>query len=280
MSLEAILAFFASMENWQKLLWVATVLIFCFSLEYLAPLARFDYKKWRHAAANLTLFGFTLVINFLFGFLILATTEWTAGNQFGLLAWVDLPLWLELLIAVMMLDLFAQYTAHYLLHHVPLLFKFHRIHHSDTKVDATTATRHHPGDYVVREIIALGVMFALGAPLSYYVLYRMLTVFFGYTSHANINLPLWIDRSVGWVLITPNIHKFHHHQERHWTDTNFGNIFSFWDRLFGTLVIDDPKKVQFGLDIMDDERDEDLVYQLTSPFDSSIRSDNAELGAR
>lgn len=272
MSLDTVLAFFAHMENWQKLAWIATVLTFCWLLEHWRPLAQFEYQKWRHAAVNFTLLGFTMVINFLFGFLVLAVNGWTEANAFGLLAMLQLPIWVELLITVMALDFFAQYVSHYLLHHVPVLFKFHRIHHSDTKVDATTATRHHPGDFVVREIMALGVVLLLGAPLSYYVLYRMLTVFFGYTSHANIALPRWLDDTLGWVLITPNIHKFHHHQEQVWTDTNFGNIFSFWDRIFGTLVIDDTSKVRYGLDVMDDERDEDLLYQLVSPFDASIQS--------
>ena len=70
------------------------------------------------------------------------------------------------------------------------------------------------------------------------------------------------------------MHKFHHHFERPWTDTNFGNIFSFWDRMFGTMVYDDPKQVQFGLDVLDDSRDQDIMYQLKVPFDSSIQTDD------
>ena len=174
----------------------------------------------------------------------------------------------------MALDLFAQYGMHYLLHHVPFLWKFHMIHHSDTHVDATTATRHHPGDYVTREIAALVAIVIFGMPIAYYFFYRIITVFFAYFTHANITVPEWLDRPLSWIIVTPNMHKFHHHFEVPWTDTNFGNIFSFWDRMFGTLVYDDPSKVQYGLDILDDSRDRDILYQFKIPFDKNIKSGN------
>ena len=88
-------------------------------------------------------------------------------------------------------------------------------------------------------------------PFAFYVVYRVASIFFTYFSHANVNVPKWIDKPLSLVFITPNMHKFHHHFERPWTDTNFGNIFSFWDRIFGTLVYDDPKKVVYGLDVLD-----------------------------
>ena len=75
------------------------------------------------------------------------------------------------------------------------------------------------------------------------------------------------------VFITPNMHKFHHHFERPWTDTNFGNIFSFWDRIFGTFIYDDPKQVQYGVDVVDPSKSEDVLYQFKLPFDSSIKTD-------
>ena len=90
---------------------------------------------------------------------------------------IDLPIWVELLIAVMALDFTAQYFVHYLLHKVPFMWRFHMVHHSDTTVDATSATRHHPGDYLMREVFALLVIIIFGIPFTYYIFYRMLTVF-------------------------------------------------------------------------------------------------------
>ena len=76
------------------------------------------------------------------------------------------------------------------------------------------------------------------------------------------------------VLVTPNMHKFHHHFERPWTDRNFGNIFSIWDRIFGTFIYENPKDIKFGLDTLDGHRDEDLSYQLGLPFNKNIKTDN------
>ena len=187
--------------------------------------------------------------------------------------YIDLPIWLELLICILIFELMAQYLVHYMLHRVKWMWKFHMIHHSDTHLDATSGTRHHPGDFVMREIFALAAVVVTGAPVGYYFFYRFCTVFFTYFTHANINLPVWLDKPLSLVFITPNMHKFHHHYKRPWTDTNFGNIFSIWDRIFGTFVYDDPKKIHYGLDVLDETKDEDIRYQFKIPFNNSIKTD-------
>ncbi|HKK40661.1 MAG TPA: sterol desaturase family protein, partial [Cryomorphaceae bacterium] len=166
-----------------------------------------------------------------------------------------------------------QYFVHFLLHKVSFMWRFHMVHHSDTEVDVTSGTRHHPGDYMFRELFSLFAALIIGAPLSFYLLYRIVTVFFTYTTHANITVPSWVDKSFGLVFVTPNMHKFHHHFERPWTDSNYGNIFSIWDRMFGTLVIGDPRQVKYGLDVLEDETSGNLGYQFKVPFDRSIKTD-------
>ena len=113
-----------------------------------------------------------------------------------------------------------------------------------------------------------------GIDAHWYVLYRIITPFFAYFTHANIALPAVVDRTLAWVFVTPNMHKFHHHFERPWTDRNFGNIFSIWDRIFGTFIYENPKDIKFGLDTLDGHRDEDLSYQLGLPFNKNIKTDN------
>ncbi len=272
-TLESFLLFFEEMPAWQKLVWVFSCLLISWLFEGNFPLFNFDYKKWKHDGVNLIFLSMSLVINVLFGLMTVGVFTFLTTNEFGLLYLFETPIWIELLITILFLDFFAQYIVHYLLHKVKWMWKFHMIHHSDTKVDATTGSRHHPGDYVLREIFALIAIIILGAPFAFYVIYRIATIFFTYFSHANVNMPIWIDKIISTIFITPNMHKFHHHFERPWTDTNFGNIFSFWDRLFGTLVYDDPKKVVYGLDVLDDSRDEDLLYQIKVPFDNSIKTD-------
>ena len=264
--MEALLLFFEQMPTWQKLVWVMTCLGLSWLLEGSLPLVQLQYRKWRHAGANFAFLATTLLINAAFSALSVGAAAWTASAGFGLLNLFSLPVLAELVIAVVVLDLTAQYGAHWLLHQVAFLWRFHVVHHSDTKVDATTGTRLHPGDFAVRETIAVVALILTGAPLAYYVLYRTLTIFFTFLTHANISLPQRVDGVISLVFVTPNMHKFHHHFERPWTDTNYGGILSIWDRMFGTFVYGDPREVVYGVDVADPERDEDVAHQFKLPF--------------
>ncbi|MEQ1587915.1 MAG: sterol desaturase family protein [Cyclobacteriaceae bacterium] len=271
--MNSFLNFFEVMPFWQRGAWVLSCLTFFWLLEGGIPLVLFSYKKWKHAGVNFAFLGSTLIINTIFGIVTLGVFRWIETNQFGITYLVDFPVWTEFLLCMLAFDLVAQYMAHYLLHRVKWLWRFHMIHHADTHVDATTGPRLHPGDFILREMLSLSVVVIMGAPLSYYLFYRFCTIFFTYFSHANISLPGWLDKTLSYIIVTPNVHKFHHHYERPWTDTNFGNIFSIWDRIFGTFVYDDPKKIRYGLDVLDDKKDEDIGYQFRLPFDKSIKTD-------
>jgi len=261
------------MPSWQKLIWITICLSLSWTLEGSFPLFKFKYKKWQHAGVNLIFLATSLTINVLFGLATVGVFNYINTNGIGVLQMIAIPIWIELIIAILFLDFVGQYVVHYLLHRIKWMWKFHMIHHSDTKVDATTGTRHHPGDYVLREVFALLAVVIIGAPFAFYVVYRIATVFFTYLSHANINMPVGLDKFLSLVFVTPNMHKFHHHFERPWTDTNFGNIFSIWDRIFGTFVYDNPKKIVYGLDVLDKNLDEDVAYQFKIPFDNSIKTD-------
>jgi len=267
------ITFFETLPNSYKFIWIFICLMLFSVLEGGIPLAKMDYKRWRHAGQNLIFLATSMLVNVLFGLAIAGVFVWTAHSSFGLLYLVDWPVWAELLIAVLLLDCFAQYVSHYFLHKISWMWRFHMVHHSDTKVDATTGTRHHPGDYLIRELYSLGVILLTGMPVSFYIFYRIATVFFTYWTHANIRMPLWLDKPLSFVFVTPNMHKFHHHFERPWTDTNFGNIFSFWDRIFGTMTYDDPSKVHYGLDVLDDATADDVAYQFKLPFNKDIETD-------
>ena len=270
--MDAFLNFFETMPTWQKAAWVGICISLNLIFEGFIPLRKFDYKKVKHAAVNLFFLVPVFIINFIFGLL----TVWiymVIGTDFGLLNLFALPVWVELIITILLFDLIGQYGVHYYLHKFKWLWKMHMTHHSDTHVDVTSATRLHPGDYLLREVCALGVIVITGAPIAFYMVYRITTIFFTYFTHANINLPLWLDKTICLVFVTPNMHKFHHHFERPWTDTNFGNMFSIWDRIFGTFVYDDPAKIRYGLDVLDDSTDEDISFQLGLPFNKNVKTD-------
>ena len=266
--------FFEQITTLQKLSWVFGCLFACWLLESGMPLFTHSYNKWKHDGINLVFFSFSALINLIIGILGAGIFVWVEEIQFGLLNWVTLPVGLEILIAVMALDLFGQYVIHFMLHRVKWMWKMHMVHHSDTQVDATTGTRHHPGDYLTRELMGLLTVLFFGIPVAYWAFYRICSIFFTYWTHANIALPLWMEKCLALVLVTPNMHKFHHHYKRPWTDSNFGNIFSVWDRIFGTFIYENPKAIKFGLDTLDDHFVEDLSYQLGLPFNKDIKTDD------
>lgn len=266
------LQFFETMPTWMKAFWVFFVLGFFWVLEGYYSLVDLNYKKWKHAKVNLVLLFFVMIINAVFGIVTVGVFEWLAASQFGLLHMFDAPIWLELLIAIAVLDLIAQYFVHFCLHKVPIMWRLHLVHHSDKNVDATTGTRHHPIDFIIRETFALIAVLLTGMPMAFYLFYRILSVAFTYFTHANISLPKWLDKGLSYVIVTPNMHKFHHHYQLPWTDRNYGNMLSIWDRLFGTFVYGDTSKIQYGIDIADHTDDENIGIQLGIPFNRNVRS--------
>ena len=260
------ITFFEELNTAEKLLWVLVSMSIFWMIENAFPLFKPTYRKWKHAQVNLVLLASTMIINALFGIVTVGIFIWSKEHSFGLLYLVELPLWVELLLGMMLLDLVAQYFVHFLLHQVKPMWKFHMVHHSDTFVDVTSGTRHHPGDYIFREVFSLIAILIGGIPFGFYMVYRITTIVFTYWTHSNWKMPSGLDKFLSYLFVTPNVHKFHHHFERPWTDSNYGNILSIWDRLFGTFVYDNPQKIKYGLDVLDDERSDDLGYQLKIPF--------------
>ena len=257
----------------EKLAWVFFCLTLFWIVESVAPLFRMRYNRLRHLGINMVFFSFMMVINLIFGFFFVMAYPLVETYHFGLLNWIVLPWWVEIIIAIMAFDFISQYLAHYLLHKVKWMWKLHLVHHADTKVDATTGTRQHPGEFVLRETLALITLVLFGIPIGVYLFYRLITIFFTYWTHANIGLPRWLDNVLSYVFVTPLMHKFHHHFERPWTDSNYGNVLSIWDRLFGTFSTGNPQKIKYGVDTVDNSRDEDLGYQLGFPFNKDIKTD-------
>ncbi|MCU0327925.1 MAG: sterol desaturase family protein [Chitinophagales bacterium] len=271
--MDVFINFFANMTSLQKFSWILFSITLTWLLEFLWPRMNYSINKIKHASVNLAFLCTSIILNFLILALTARVYIWIEDHKIGLLNQFNLPWYLVLLISVLVLDLVAQWFAHFVLHRYKYLWKFHVIHHSDAYLDATSGTRHHPGDYFIREIFTLLVVLALGVPLYVSIFYRMLTVLFTYLTHGNFSMPLSIDKALSYVFVTPNVHKFHHHFERPWTDSNYGNVFTFWDRLFGTFVYENPEDIIFGVDVVDAEKTNDLKYQMLLPFDKNLKTD-------
>jgi sterol desaturase/sphingolipid hydroxylase (fatty acid hydroxylase superfamily) len=126
---------------------------------------------------------------------------------------------------------------------------------------------------VFRAVFAVLATVICGAPMWLVMLYQSMSAVLSQFNHANIRLPQWLDNAVSWVIISPNMHKVHHHFERPQTDSNYGNIFSIWDRLFQTYNYTPIDQVKYGLDVLDNSKDENLGFQLNIPFDGKVKTD-------
>lgn len=244
-------------------------LLFFWIVEGAIPLFPLRYKKQKinHALVNL---GFTvihLIIHSFLAILIVLLSDWCRSQQFGIIYWTGASVALTIVISVLALD-FSSWLVHWVMHKVPLLWRFHLVHHSDTNVDVTTGLRHHPGDSLLRGIFFLLLIFVSGAPMYGVMIYQTLVVFATAFTHANISLPKGLDRALSYFLISPNMHKVHHHWKQPYTDSNYGAVFSIWDRLLGTYSHLDAKEIRYGLDRhYPAEKDEDFVALIKRPFE-------------
>ena len=237
-------------------------------LEGFLPLFSFQYRKVRHAGLNLFFTLTTAIIGFGLAGVLLMASDHVAENQFGLLYLIELPLWGQMIVGILLLDLIGAYFVHWTEHKVKWMWKFHLVHHSDTTVDVTTGLRHHPGETVFRIAFTILAVMVVGAPMWLVMLYQSLSVLFAHITHANINMPKRVDRFLSYLFITPLMHKVHHHYTQPLTDTNFGNIFSIWDRVFGTFAqVDDTKSLIYGINThMKEEENDRMGSLLKIPF--------------
>ena len=179
-----------------------------------------------------------------------------------------MPLWAEVVLGIMLLDLIGAYFVHFVEHKVKWMWKFHLIHHTDRTVDVTTGLRHHPGEILFRISFTILAVIVAGVPISVVIIYQTLSVLFTHLTHANLNIPDRMDHMLSWIFVSPNMHKVHHHYRQPLTDTNYGNIFSIWDRIFGTYVhVSDPHQIEYGIDThMSPEETENLSKLMAIPF--------------
>ena len=266
--MESIINYFENIPSLHRSLILVGGLTFFWLLEGSLPLYRFNYKKWKHAIPNIFFTLTTIVINFGLAFLLLGTSDWVQHNDFGIINWLpEMPLWMYVSIGVLLLDFFGAYLAHFVEHKVKPLWMIHLVHHTDHKVDTTTANRHHPLESLIRFAFTLFGVFVVGTPIAIVMLYQSMSLIATQFSHANIKLPKKVDDMLSYVLVSPDMHKVHHHYVLPYTDSNYGNIFSIWDRLFGTFMKLDRDAIVYGVDVFPDEiKNGSIIELLKQPF--------------
>ena len=266
--METIIDYFETIPSLHRSIILVGGLSCFWILENNLYLFKFRYKKWEHALPNLFFTLTTVIINFVLAFLLLNTSDWVNDNEFGILNWIpDTYLWINVIIGILLLDLVGAYTPHWFEHKIKPLWMIHLVHHSDHHVDTTTANRHHPLESIIRFGFTLLGVFIVGANVGTIMLYQSLSLIATQFNHANIKLPKNIDLYLSYIIVSPDMHKTHHHYRLPYTDANFGNIFSIWDRLFGTYIPFDREKLVYGVDVFfDEEGNRKIGNLLKQPF--------------
>ena len=266
--MEAIFNYFESIPSSHRSILLVGGIMFFWFLEGAIPLFKFNYKKWRHALPNIFFTLTTILINFGLAFVLLKSSDWVKNNNFGIINWLpQMPLWLYMVLGVLLLDFFGAYLAHYVEHKVKPLWMVHLVHHTDHNVDITTGNRHHPIESVIRFAFTLFGVFVVGTPIAIVFLYQSLSVVFTQLTHANIKMPRKLDKIISYVFVSPDMHKVHHHYVLPYTDSNYGNIFSIWDRLLGTYMELDREQLIYGVDVFPDEKENgNTLNLLKQPF--------------
>jgi sterol desaturase/sphingolipid hydroxylase (fatty acid hydroxylase superfamily) len=268
---EQVINHFSTLEQrpLERMAFLVGGLLFFWIIEGAIPLLPMRYKqhKLQHAAVN---FGFTiihLIIHTFLAILIVLLSDWCKVQGIGLVYWFGVGTLGAIIISFLVLDFFGGWLVHITEHKVPVLWRFHVIHHADNNVDVTTGLRHHPIESLVRGAFFFMGIVVSGAPMYAVMIFQTILIIATAFTHANISLPKWLDTTLGYVLVSPNMHKVHHHWKQPFTDSNYGAILSIWDRLLGTLKKLDPKDIKYGLDrYYPNERDEDFIHLMKQPF--------------
>ncbi len=278
--LENIIDYFANIPSSHRTAILVGGLTLFSLIESAKPLMSLSYNRIKHAYINIFFTVTTIVVNFLLAFVLVKSSDWAIENSFGILQWTHLPTIIFLLAGLLLLDFLGAWLPHWVQHHVVWMWKFHVIHHTDQHVDTTTANRHHPGESIIRFIFAILATIIVGAPMWLVFLYQSLSVVLSQFNHANVTIPSWLNKTLVLVFCTPNMHRIHHHYKMPYSDMNYGNIFSFWDRLFSTYSSVDNKKLIYGVDTYYEANDYDNIWQMLKipfqPYRKSITYDEKE----
>ncbi|MDZ3836170.1 MAG: sterol desaturase family protein [Rhodospirillales bacterium] len=243
--------------------------------ELLAPRRRQAIGRLRRWPGNLGIVVLnTLLVRLAFPTAAVGVALLAESRGWGLFPALNVPPWLAVVAAVILLDL-AIYLQHVLFHAVPALWRLHRMHHADLEFDVTTGARFHPIEILLSMAIKLGVVAALGAPAAAVLIFEVLLNATSMFNHGNVRLPARLDRVLRWLVVTPDMHRVHHSVLPRETNSNFGFNLPWWDRLLGTYRPQPAAGhagMTIGIEQFRDPRELRLDRMLLQPFRDDDRS--------
>ncbi|MCF8469535.1 MAG: sterol desaturase family protein [Parvibaculum sp.] len=250
----------------------AAVLTLMALWEIAAPRRALAGSRRRRWTTNLALAGLgTLTIRIAVPLLAAGVAIEAAHRGFGILHWLEVPFLPALIASLIVLDVLV-YAQHIVFHHAGFLWRFHRVHHADTHIDATTGIRFHPVEIVISMGIKMAAVALLGAPVAAVIIFEIVLNAAAMFNHSNIGLGERVDRVLRTLIVTPDMHRVHHSVHRDEHDMNFGFSLSLWDRLFGTYKAqprEGHEAMRVGLTAFPGPAPEGLQWSLTNPFSSA-----------
>jgi len=244
------------------------VIVLLGAIEFLFPQSSENADRARRWPTNFGLGILNGLIVSLVPVLSVGSAQWSADYDVGLLNWIAASWWVALPCTLLVKSL-GQYAFHLVSHHNPLLWRLHRVHHCDVHLDVSSALRSHPLEMITSIGFMIPIVVICGLSPIVLAVYEGIEVLVNMLTHANMRVPERVERYVRLLLVTPGLHRLHHSAVQAETDSNYGNVFSFWDRLFGTYrgrAIQPGMTFRFGLDDVSRERARDLGWQLKLPW--------------
>ena len=237
--------------------------------EVLAPRRAMSIGRARRWPGNLGILVLdALLVRLLIPVAAVGMAVIAAQRGWGLLNITPWPVWLEILLGFLVLDL-AIYAQHVAFHKVPVLWRLHRMHHADLDIDVSTGLRFHPIEIVLSMLIKMTVVLLVGIPAVAVVVFEVVLNATSMFNHSNAAMPLWLDRIIRLLVVTPDMHRVHHSIRRHETDSNFGFNLPWWDRAFGTYRPHPEAghdRMTLGLPIFRDPQELRIDRLITQPF--------------
>lgn len=242
------------------------VLVALLLLERWLPQRQLNYSRRALANAGLQLINLMLIL--IVPVSLTAAALLALFNQFGLFNLIKLGLWSKIVMSWLLMDL-LMYVLHRAFHGIGFLWRFHKVHHGDQALDLTTTFRTHPVETLITLVVRAGAVALIGMPLLGVVIYEVIVCTMALFIHANIRLNNHIDRLLGWILITPSMHRVHHGSDPADYGSNFGLVISVWDRIFGTLRLRPSAGPESAIGISGLNGETGVMPLLTQPFKSS-----------
>ena len=221
-------------------------------------------ERLRHDAKNLGLGIFNAILSIVLLGILLATVE-VSSEEWGLLRWLALPAIATTFAALLILD-FWMYVWHRLNHAIPLLWRFHRMHHSDPTMDASTGVRFHTGEILMSGLARAALLPVVGLSLWQMAIYDAILLPVVLFHHSNVRLPRWLDYGMTICVVTPAMHRVHHSRWRPETNSNFASVLPIWDRFFRSFRLrDDVHTIHLGLAEFDDKQWQTVLGMMKTP---------------